>query len=106
LVELHALSDMDNRFSVGWVFSTDVLAEYEDGKYGPTYLLNPAVLRGKRFTQRYKKTDRGAIAAIAAHEFIHGGHDLHYHGEDFAAKLTEIMGIVLKNWRRFARHFA
>ena len=69
------------------------------------YYLNPCVIGKRSISRRYKKADRGQIAAVAAHEFVHGGLDLSYHGEDFAGRLTDVMGMVLNHWRRFARHF-
>jgi hypothetical protein len=106
MLELHALLNVDHEFTVGFVFSDDAEAEYEkSAAYGRVYYLNPCVIGKKSIRHRYKKTDRGQIAAVAAHEFVHGGLDCPYHGEDYANWLTEVMGKVLNHWRRFARHF-
>jgi hypothetical protein len=69
------------------------------------YYLNPSVIGQRSISRRWKKVDRGQIAAVAAHEFVHGGLDLLYHGEDFADRLTGVMGMILSHRRRFARHF-
>ena len=37
--------------------------------------------------RRWRKAERGQIAAVAAHVFVHGGMDVSYHGEDVANKL-------------------
>lgn len=106
MVELHELLEVNDAFSVGWIFSEDAEAEYEaTDKYGKVYFLNPCVLSRRRAKKRFTKSDRGRIASIAAHEFVHGGLAEHYHGEDYASKLTDVMGVVCQNWRRFARHF-
>jgi hypothetical protein len=106
LLELHELHEVDQSFSVGFVFSEDVEAEFERSpEYGSVYYLNPSVIGKRSISRRWKKVDRGQIAAVAAHEFVHGGLGLKYHGEDYADRLTHVMGIVLSHWRRFARHF-
>jgi hypothetical protein len=106
LIELYELFRNNGAFSVGWVFSPDFEAEFEHGNdYGRVYYLNPVVFKGRRPRRRFTKQDRGRIASIAAHEFVHGGLGESYHGEDFANKLTDVMGIVVRNWRQFARHF-
>jgi hypothetical protein len=106
LVELHALHENDSRFATGFVLSVDVEAEFEKSPaYERVYFLNPCRPGKTSLLRRWKKTDRGAIAATAAHEYVHGGMGLSNHGEDFANKLTDVMGTMLTNWRRFARHF-
>jgi hypothetical protein len=105
LLELHALLEVDHQFAIGFIVSEDAEAEFEkSSEYGRAYYLNPCVVGRKSIRRRWKKTNRFQIAAIAAHEFVHGGLGLSYHGEDFANKLTDVMGVVLSNWRRFARH--
>jgi hypothetical protein len=106
LLELHALHTVDDVFSVGFVFSADVEAEFESSPdYGKVYYLNPCRVAKRRFRRRFRQSERGRIAAIAAHEFVHGGMQQSYHGEDFANALTHVMGVVCDHWRRFTRHF-
>lgn len=106
LLELHDLHAVDHRFSVGFVFSEQVEAEFEKSpEYGIVYYLNPCVIAKRSIRRRWKQADRGQIAALAAHEFVHGGLGLSYHSEDFANRLTDVMGVVLNHGRRFARHF-
>jgi hypothetical protein len=40
--------------------------------------------------------------ALAAHEFVHGAFGIGQHTEDFAAKLTEVMGVMMANFREFS----
>jgi hypothetical protein len=106
LLELHALHEVDDVFSVGFVFSEDVEAEFESSpEYGKVYYLNPCRVLKRRFKRRFRQSERGRIAAIAAHEFVHGGMQQSYHGEEYANRLTNVMSVVCDHWRRFARHF-
>lgn len=106
LVELHTLFEIDHEFTVGFVFSEDNAAEFEKtDAYGRLYNLNPCVVGKRTSRRRFTKRDRGTIAAIAAHEFVHGGFNLSYHGEDFAGMLTDVTAKMLNHWRRFARYF-
>ena len=105
LVELHRLHGIDHEFSVGFIHAEDTLAEYEYHRdYGRIYFINPCVVGEKKSLRRYKKASRFRIAATAAHEFVHGGLDVDYHGETFAGKLTDVMALVLEHQRRFHRH--
>jgi hypothetical protein len=105
LVELHAVCEEEDQFSVGFVFSDEVEAEYEKSKdYGRVYFVNPCVMAKRSLRRRFRRADRGLLVSLAAHEFVHGGLGLTYHGEDFAGKLTDVMGTVFKHWRRFSRH--
>src|SRR4051794_31204948 len=106
LVELHALYDIDRKFSVGFVFSQEVEAEIETSSgYGRVFFLNPCRIEKRATRRRFKKADRGQIAACAAHEFVHAAFEMSWHGEDYANRLTDVMGMMLNHWRRFARHF-
>lgn len=106
LIELHELLAVDKPFSVGFIFAEDCEAESEDSReYGHVYYLNPCVVTRRSMRRRFAKKHKAQIAADAAHEFIHGGLGEHYHGEEFANKYTDVMGLVIQNWRRFARHF-
>ncbi len=104
LVELHEMFMVDRPFSVGFIFSQDCLAEFEQGDYGAVYYLNPCHVGKRRTTRRFKKANRLQIVAGAAHEFVHGGLNESWHGEDFANKLTEVMALVMRHSRRFTRH--
>ena len=106
LVELHAIYDIDHQFSVGFLFSEDIEAEHETSEeYGRVYFLNPCKVSKEKSTRRYKKTDRFALLALVAHEFVHGL-GFSYHDESYASKLTEVMAVVLKNGRRFSAHLS
>src|SRR5207248_11569541 len=85
LLELYALHTIEDPFSVGFVFSEDAEAEFEkSSEYGVVYYLNPCVITRRSMKRRWKKDSRFQIAAIAAHEFVHGGWQIDYHGEEFA----------------------
>lgn len=105
LVELHELHEDTTLFTVGFVLSEDCLAQWEmSAANGVVYYINPCIVGRKRSTRRWKRASRFDIVASAAHEYVHGGRNESYHGEDFANKLTEIMGTVMKNVKRFNRH--
>jgi len=104
MLELHEIYKVDSPFSVGFVFVEDCLAEFESsGDYGKVYYINPCHVTRKSSTRRFKKADRFDILAIAAHEFVHGAFGLDYHNEEFASKITEVMGVVLKNHSKFSK---
>ena len=105
-MELYAIYDIDHQFSVGFLFSEDIEAEHEtSADYGRVYFLNPCKVTKTKTTRRYKKTDRFALLALVAHEFVHGL-GFSYHDESYASKLTEVMAVVLKNSRRFSAHLS
>ena len=105
LVELHRMFEIDQTFTVGFVHSEEALAEYEfNPEYGRIYFINPCNVGEKRSHRRYKKANRHDILATAIHEFIHGGLDVDYHGENFANKQTEVTSRVLSNLRQFNVH--
>lgn len=106
LLELYRMFEKEDKFSVGFIFAEDTIAEFEESTdYGTVYFLNPCHVGRKGMTRRYKKANRFQIAASAAHEFVHGGWGERYHDEDFASKLTHVSGLMLAKWRTFARHF-
>jgi hypothetical protein len=80
-----------------------VLASYDTHDGVNTYYINPAL---PNFKKRFALTDRDTLIAYAAHEFVHGAYGLKYHDEDFAARLTVFLGIVMKNRKRFNKCFA
>ena len=112
IMQLHQLFEHSATFSVGFILTEDLVAEYETkGPYGNVYYLNPAHVvtqnrsASRSFKKRWQLTDRHAVLAVAVHEFIHG---LGYsrHDEDYAAKLTTVMGEVMKNLKKFNACFA
>jgi hypothetical protein len=106
LLELHTIYQIKEEFSVGFLFSEDLEAEYEaSGDYGRVFFLNPCDVTRKKTVRRFKKADKGRLLADAAHEFVHGL-GFSYHDEAFAGKLTEVMGYIFANYRRFARHLS
>ncbi len=106
LTELHRLFEIDHEFSTGFVFSDMAEAEFEtSSEYGRVYYINPVRIGKRSNKHRYKKSQRGEIVSVVAHEFVHGALDQSYHGEDYANWLTNVMGKVCNHWRRFARHF-
>lgn len=113
LLELHRMFDYDDTFSVGFILDETREAEVEnnDNRYGRVYYINPAVIkeqpisRSRSLKKRWKFNNAGYYALLvdAVHEFVHREHS--YHDEDYAGKLTETMGIVIANKRRFHHCF-
>jgi hypothetical protein len=105
LLELHALHFIDKPFSIGFIFDETAIAQFEEtSAYGRVFYLNPCRIARRMNKRRFTKGKRFTIVAFAAHEFVHGALGESYHGEDFAAKLTEVMATILKHSRRFTRH--
>jgi hypothetical protein len=111
LKKLYELHDLDGSFSVGFIFDEDVRAECEQSReYGLVYYLSPAaIVKNQKFGSRSFKarfssawTNRYEIMALAAHEFVHGAFGIGQHTEDFAARLTEVMGVMMANVRAFS----
>jgi hypothetical protein len=107
LLELHDLLGVEEPFSVGFLFSEDIEAEYEKSpERGKVYYCSPCKVSRKGHSRRYTKADRFEVLASAAHEFVHGALGESYHGEDYASKLTDVMALVMKHRNRFTRHLA
>jgi hypothetical protein len=111
LKKLYELHDLEGSFSVGFIFDEDVKAECEQSsEYGLVYYLSPAaIVKNQKFGSRSFKaryssawTNRHEIMALAAHEFVHGAFGIGQHTEDFAAKLTEVMGVMMAHAREFS----
>lgn len=106
MLELHRKYELETEFSIGFVFSEDAEAEHEDGSYGTVYYLNPAKIveqqasASKSFKKRFALTERNRLLSIAVHEFLHGL-GFRYHDENFAAKLTDMMGQIMDDRKRF-----
>lgn len=109
LLELHQLLDHSASFAIGFLFDEDSQAEYEEGRFGPVYYINPAVVMRQRsgsrsLRKRFKLTERHRLLSIAVHEIVHGlGNSRH--DEDYAGRLTDVMGLVMANLRRFNKCF-
>lgn len=111
LKRLYELHDLEGSFSVGFIFDEDVRAESEQsGEYGLVYYLSPAaIVKNRKFGSRSFKarfssawTNRFEIMSLAAHEFVHGALGTGSHDEDFAARLTEVMAVMMANVRDFS----
>ena len=50
-------------------------------------------------------TSRFEIMSLAAHEFVHGAFGIGQHTEDFAAKLTDVMTVMLTNIKDFSPYY-
>ena len=110
LLKLHQLRNASGRFSVGFVFDDEHLAECErNDKWGLTYYINPTTNSKDnggpaRFVNRFSSVwgERHVIISEAAHEFVHG-QGFGRHDEDYAAALTDVMATCLQhsraNWR-------
>jgi Histidine kinase-, DNA gyrase B-, and HSP90-like ATPase len=111
LKKLYELHDLEGSFSVGFIFDEDVRAECEESSaYGLVYYLSPAaIVKNQKFGSRSFKarfssawTNRFEIMSLAAHEFVHGAFGIGQHNEDFAAKLTEVVGVMMAHVREFS----
>ena len=77
------------------------------------YYLSPAeIVKNQRFNSRSFKarfssawTSRFEIMSLAAHEFVHGAFGIGQHTEDFAAKLTDVMTVMLTNIKDFSPYY-
>jgi hypothetical protein len=112
--KLYELHDMEGSFSVGFIFDEDVRAECEQSSaYGLVYCLSPAaIVKNQKFGSRSFKarfssawTSRYEIMALAAHEFVHGAFGIGQHTEDYAAKMTDAMGVMMANVRVFSSFY-
>jgi hypothetical protein len=112
LLTLHRIFEHEAEFAIGFVFTADEEAQFEEGQHGKVYFLNPVTVveqksSGSRsFRKRFRLTDRDRLIAIAAHEFVHGGLGFRYHDESFASKQTDVMAMVMRHRRRFNWCFA
>jgi len=112
LVTLADLYGSTDPFSVGFIFTEeDTLAQYEELDNQRIIYIRPAdVVRheGKSPVIKARWSLTGGViwdlVSIAAHEFTHYlGYDTH--NEAYAAKLTEVMGVCLKERTRLAKVF-
>lgn len=109
LLTLHDLFNREGQFAVGWVFSEESEAEHDRAtEFGTLFLVNPAVVvtqkssRSRSFRRRFRTNSAGkhAILALAVHEFVHSL-GFSAHDEAYSSKLTDVMGVVTANLRRF-----
>jgi hypothetical protein len=114
LKRLYELHDLDGSFSVGFIFDEGCRAECEQSsEYGLVYYVSPAeIVRNQKSNSRSFKarfssawTNRFEIMSLAAHEFVHGAFGLGQHTEDYAAKLTEVMVVMMANIKDFSPYF-
>ena len=107
LLTLHRVFDHEAEFAIGFVFDTEAEAQFEEGRYGTVYYINPirvveqANSGSRSFRKRFRLTERDRLICIAAHEFVHGAFGYRYHDESFAGKQTDVMAVVMKHRRRF-----
>jgi len=99
LWQIHQTLGHDAQFSIGFVFSDDTEAQYEQGDYGRVYLINPCRHTGSSYVKRFATTEKHRIIAVAVHEAVHGM-GLGRHDEDYAGKLTDVMGPIMKDVAR------
>src|SRR5271166_3851205 len=114
LKRLYELHDLEGAFSIGFIFDEDCRAECEQSsEYGLVYYLSPAeIVKNQKFNSRSFKTrfssawaGRFEIISLAAHEFVHGAFGISEHSEDYAAKLTDVITVILTNVGDFARFY-
>ena len=114
LKRLYELHDLEGAFSIGFIFDEDCRAECEQSnEYGLVYYLSPAeIVKNQKFNSRSFKarfssawTSRFEIMSLAAHEFVHGAFGIGQHTEDYAAKLTDVMTVILTNIKDFSPYY-
>ncbi len=114
LKRLYELHGLEGSFSVGFVFDEGCRAECEQSaEYGLVYYLSTAEVvkqaasNSRSFRARFSSAwaARFEIMSLAAHEFVHGAFGLGQHTEDFAAKLTDVMAVMIANARDFAQYY-
>ena len=113
LLTLYELFNKTDEFSVGFVFGEETEAEFDDSQYGNVYLINPVIIKkqgkskSRSMTRRYKfnAAGRWSIVANALHEFVHGAMCLTTHNELFSSTLTDAIGVVLNEKKRFNHCF-
>lgn len=111
LICLRDILDYPHPFAVGFVFSEDSEAQYEEHDNRRIFLINPAKVVGgngkPRAFQRawtFAPPEHWRLVATASHEFVHAlGYALH--NESFSAELTRVLGLVLQNRSRFGAIF-
>ena len=95
-------------------FRRGLRAECEQSsEYGLVYYLSPAeIVKNQKYGSRSFKArfssawaGRFEIMSLAAHEFTHAAFGLAEHSEDFAAKLTDVMTVMLSNIKDFSPYF-
>ena len=112
LAELATLTGRTEPFAIGFIFSEETEAEYEQRDGQRIVYVNPAVIerkagRSRTLKNRWKFSAAGnwQLLATAIHEWTHFlGRRIH--DEDFAGSQTELTGKVLANRTKFSRHFA
>jgi hypothetical protein len=106
MLELHRLFDVEDEFSIGFLFSEEDGAQHEEGDYGRVYYLNPCEVVeqqfscSKSFRKRFKLTDRDDLIMLGLHEFVHGL-GMSWHDQRYANRLTDMAAKVMKNRKRF-----
>jgi hypothetical protein len=98
ILKVHKILGISDSFAIGFVFSEDASALYENRDGIKTYYVSPVSVDkcGSFRTMRSKRLDRHDLLSYATHEVLHGqGYD--YHDENFAAALTYAMAKVLRN---------
>ena len=114
LKRLYELHDLKAAFSIGFIFDEDCRAECEQSsEYGLVYYLSPAeIVKNQRYNSRSFRArfssawaGRFEIMSLAAHEFVHGAFGIGQHTEDYAAKLTDVMTVILTNIKDFSPYY-
>lgn len=106
ILELHRLFEHEATFSIGFGFDDTFEASFEKGGFGNVYYVNPVEIvkqdnsASKSFKKRFALTERDRLLSIAVHEFAHGL-GFSDHNEDYACKLTDLFGTVMKNRKKF-----
>jgi hypothetical protein len=109
LIVMHRIFGIEDKFGVGFIFSSDVIAQHEySQEHGRIYFLNPCVVSSARpWPQRWNAKELHQLSITALHEVVHGmGHA--GHDENYAERLTSMAGELLKHTKELyhAGHFS
>jgi len=106
MLELHRLFDVEDSFSIGFIFDDDRAAEREvSDRFGVVYYISPVKVveqcygTSRSFKKSWKLTDRNALLVTATHEFVH--RYCSWHDEYYANKFTEMISVVMDNRKDF-----
>jgi hypothetical protein len=113
LLEVHELFNRPATFSVGFLFDDEHEAQHEvSNEYGTVFYIAPTTIvtqktsNSRSLSNRWLFNSAGKFAILAdvVHEYVHSI-GFQYHDEAYSAKLTQVMGVVMANLKRFHKCF-
>lgn len=112
IYKIHDLMDFESVWSIGFYFSDEPGGFEINRSYGAIYYINPIEIvqqnssQSRSFKKRWSFTDgKYGIIATAAHQFVHCWKSYNYHDENFLNYYSEVMTVVMKNFKSFHKCF-